>query len=128
VTDQTDLVVVGDGAHGIGNLADEHGPQATQIVDWYHASQYVWRAAATIDGETSALRIPWARQHLDALWDGRVADGLAALELYRANGEGVADALSAVTAHQQRMDDAAYRARGLQVGTAARWSAPGSTW
>jgi len=88
VTDQTDLVVIGDGAQGIWNLADEHAPQATQIVDWLHASQYVWRAAATIDGETGSLRIPWAYQHLDALWDGRVTDVLAALEPYRANGEG----------------------------------------
>jgi hypothetical protein len=117
VTDRTDLVVIGDGAHGIGNLADEHVPQATQIVDWYHASQGVWRAASTIDGETSALRIPWARQHLDALWDGRVADVLAALEPYRADGEGVADALSFVTTPQRRMDDTAYRACGLPVGS-----------
>lgn len=117
VTDQTDLVVIGDGAHGIGNLADEHGPQATQIVDWYHASPYVWRAAATIDGEPGTLRIPWARQRLDALREGRVADVLAALEPYRANGEGVADALSDVTTHQRRMDDAAYRTRGLPVGS-----------
>jgi hypothetical protein len=128
VSDQTDLGVSGDGAHGIGNLADEHVPQATRIVDWYHASQYVWRAAATIDGATGALRIPWARQHLDALWEGRVADVLAALEPYCANGEGVADALSSFTTQQRRMGDAAYRARGLRVGTAARWSAPGSTW
>lgn len=63
----TDLVVIGDGAHWIWNLADEHFPHATQILDWYHASEYVWRAAAAIYGETSELRIPWARQQLDAL-------------------------------------------------------------
>jgi len=34
VTDQTDLVVIGDGAHGMGNLAAEHVPHATQMVDW----------------------------------------------------------------------------------------------
>jgi hypothetical protein len=117
VTDQTDLVVIGDGAHWIWNLAAEHFPQATQIVDWYHASQYVWRAASTIFGETSDLRVPWARQHLDNLWDGRVAEVLAALEPYRPKGEGVTDALSYFTTHQARMDYPSYRARGLQVGS-----------
>jgi hypothetical protein len=52
------VAALGRGASPFGNLADEHVPQATQIVDWYHASQYVWRAAATIDGETGTLRIP----------------------------------------------------------------------
>jgi hypothetical protein len=73
-------------------------------VDWYHASQSVWRAAAAIFGETSDLRLPWVRQRLDALWDGRVTDVLAALEPYRARGEGVTDALSSFTTHQTRMD------------------------
>jgi hypothetical protein len=117
VTDQTDLVVIGDGAHWIWNLAAEHFPQATQIVDWYHASQYVWRAASTIFGETSDLRVPWARQHLDRLWDGRVADVLTALEPYRPKGERVTEALSSFTTHQGRMDYPAYRARGIQVGS-----------
>jgi hypothetical protein len=114
---QTELVVLGDGAHWIGNIAQDQFPHATQILDWYHASQYVWRAAATIFGESSDLRIPWARQHLDALWDGRVRDVLATLEPYRSKGEGVTNVITYFTNHQERMDYPAYRARGLQVGS-----------
>jgi hypothetical protein len=33
-----EVVVLGDGAEWIWNLAAEHFPDATQIVDWYHAS------------------------------------------------------------------------------------------
>jgi hypothetical protein len=33
----SEVVVVGDGAHWIWNLAALHFPEATQIVDWYHA-------------------------------------------------------------------------------------------
>lgn len=117
VTDQTEVVVIGDGAHWIWNLADAHVPHATQIVDWYHASQYVWRAAATIFGETSDRRIPWARQQLDRLWDGQVIAVRAALEPYRAMDEGVSDAVSYFTTHQARMDYPSYRARGIQIGS-----------
>ena len=34
-----EVVVIGDGAHWIWNLAAEHFPEALQIVDWYHATQ-----------------------------------------------------------------------------------------
>jgi hypothetical protein len=113
----TELVVIGDGAHWIWNLAAQHFPQATQIVDWYHASQYIWNAATAIYGDGSSLRVAWAQQQLDALWEGRLADLLSVLEVHRAKGEGVSDALSYYTTHQARMDYPTYRARGLQIGS-----------
>jgi hypothetical protein len=36
------LVVMGDGAEWIWNLADQHFPGAVQIVDLYHARQHLW--------------------------------------------------------------------------------------
>jgi hypothetical protein len=65
-----EVVVLGDGAHWIWNVAEAHFPQATQILDWYHASQYVWNAATAIYGEGGDLRAAWAHTHLDALWEG----------------------------------------------------------
>lgn len=44
----TEVVVLGDGARWIWNIAETHFPQATQIVDWYHASQYVWDVYANL--------------------------------------------------------------------------------
>lgn len=117
VNDTTEVVVIGDGAHWIWNLAAEQFPQATQIIDWYHASQYVWNAATTIYGEGSTLRTTWAHQQLDALWEGRVADVLQALAPYQAKGEGVSAAVSYYTTHRNRMDYSTYRARGLQIGS-----------
>jgi hypothetical protein len=117
LSEQSEVVVLGDGAHWIWNLAADHFPQATQIVDWYHASQYIWRAAATVYGETNEQRVEWARQQLNVLWEGRVAELLVVLEPYRAKGEGVSEALSYFTSHQARMDYPTYRARGLQIGS-----------
>jgi hypothetical protein len=113
----TEVVVIGDGAHWIWNLADEHFPHATQIVDWYHASQYLWQAATTIWGATSDQQTTWANTQLTALWEGRIDDILAALEPYRARGDGVTDALSYLTTHRGRMDYPTYRARGLHIGS-----------
>ena len=57
-----ELVVVGDGAHWLWELAALHFPQATQILDWFHATEYVWKAATTIWGETHPDRSRWAEQ------------------------------------------------------------------
>ncbi len=47
----TELVVIGDGAPWLWELAALHFPQATQILDWVHATDYVWSAATAAWGE-----------------------------------------------------------------------------
>jgi hypothetical protein len=118
-----EVVVLGDGAHWIWNLAESHFPGATQILDWYHASQYVWEAARAIWGESSPERLAWAQLQLDELWEGKVEQVLAALEVERGAGEAVEAALSYYTTHRSRMDYATYRARGLQIGSGSVESA-----
>lgn len=118
-----EVVVVGDGAHWIWNIAERHFPRATQIVDWYHASEYVWNAASTIWGEAGAERASWAREQLDKLWESKVDEVLLELETWRERGEGVEAALSYYREHQSRMDYASYRARGMQIGSGSAESA-----
>jgi hypothetical protein len=80
VLEAEEVVVLGDGAHWIWNIATELFPMATQIVDWYHASQYVWQAASELWGEGGARREAWAREQLARLWEGKVAEVLVVLE------------------------------------------------
>lgn len=112
-----EVVVLGDGSHWIWNIADTHFPGATQIVDWYHASSYVWEAGNALWGESGARRAEWVKQQLDALWEGKVDVVLAELREHQGEGEAIEAALSYYTTHQSRLDYAAYRARGLQIGS-----------
>jgi Uncharacterised protein family (UPF0236) len=96
----TDAVaVLGDGAAWIWNLADEHFPGATQIVDWYHASERVWTLGRALHGEGTDVTTTWVDAQLDVLAAGRVADlvaawqalpcrGLAGAALSRRDGNG----------------------------------------
>lgn len=118
-----EVVVLGDGAHGIWNIATTHFPQATQILDWEHASAYVWDAASAIWGEAGVQRAAWAYDQLDALWDGKVDAVREELAQWQERGEAVAAALSYYTTHQGRMDYPSYRARGLQIGSGSIESA-----
>ena len=123
VLSSEEVVVLGDGAHWIWNIAEKHFPRAIQIVDWYHASEYVWTAASAIWGEAHPQRAEWAHAQLDKLWEGKVAEVLLELERWRERGEAVEAALNYYSEHQNRMDYASYRARGLQIGSGSVESA-----
>ncbi len=112
-----EVVVVGDGARWIWNLAAEHFPAATQIVAWYHAAEYIWDVARAVYGEGTDLARRWAKARLDELWDGNVADVLAAFRAQAGAGKPVADAITYDTNNRDRMRYPEYRARGMQIGS-----------
>ena len=49
-----EVVVLGDGAAWIWNLAAEHVGQRTEIVDWYHASEHLWTLGKALFGAGTA--------------------------------------------------------------------------
>lgn len=110
-------IVIGDGAHWIWNLAAEHFPGATQILDWYHASTYVWKAAHALYGEGTDFAKHWARQHLDLLWNGQVATVIAHLEAETSRTAAIQDTLTYFRNNQHRMQYDRYRKDGLQIAS-----------
>ncbi len=116
VEEAGEVVVVADGAHWIWNIAEMHFPQATQIVDWYHASSYIWNAAKGLWGSDQEAQ-QWARAQERALWEGRVEEVLTELGQKTNGGEAVEAARSYYTTHKERMKYGEYRARGLQIGS-----------
>ena len=68
------VVLMGDGAAWIWNLAEMHLPQAVQIVDFYHAAEHLWAAGEALWGnrDTSAATRSWVRRYRRGLKDGRV--------------------------------------------------------
>jgi len=72
-------VVLGDGAPWIWNLADEHFPGATQIVDLYHARQHLWELAAKLYPANPAQRKAWVWRLQRKLDAGRIESLVAEL-------------------------------------------------
>ncbi len=111
------VIVIGDGAQWIWKQAEQHFPAATQILDWYHASTYAWKAANAIYGEATDLAKHCAKQLLDLLWEGQVHTVLQRLEPYTAHKPAVRDTLTYFRNNQHRMHYADYRAHGWQIGS-----------
>lgn len=115
-----EVVVLGDGAEWIWNLAAEHCPQATQIVDWYHASERIWELGRALYGDASRPGTAWVERQLALLaagqvrrlvrnWRRRVCTGAAAT---------VRDEqVTYFTNQAGRMAYDQYRAGGLDIGS-----------
>jgi hypothetical protein len=65
-------VIVGDGAAWIWALADEHFPDAIQILDRFHAKQHLSDVSKAIYGPKSDLAKEWTKQRYDELDEGRI--------------------------------------------------------
>ena len=95
--------------------------QATQVVDWSHASQRLWLVANTVLGEQSPAARAWANAQLDRLWQGEVTavtQNLVALDLDRATWPAeVREAPGYFEHNQPRMRYADFRAAGVPIGS-----------
>lgn len=115
-----ELVFIADGAHWIWNLVEEHFPNALQIVDWYHATEYIWKVAHAVYGEGSDLAKAWANKRLSELWEGQVEKVLSAFQAHvnpNQEDDPVQKAITYFQNNRHRMRYPEFRAQGYQIGS-----------
>jgi len=66
------VIILGDGAVWIWNIADECFPWAIQIVDLYHACEYYWKVARALLGNNPKKMNQWAEKRRKQLTAGNV--------------------------------------------------------
>jgi hypothetical protein len=118
------VVVIGDGAHWIWDLADEQFPGAVQIVDLYHAKEHVWDVAHAVFGRTTVLGISWAKRACDLLVHGKIEDLVAQIRelpsIAPPPGQSKSipeQAIGYFTSNAERMRYHTFRAQGMHVGS-----------
>jgi hypothetical protein len=70
-------VVLGDGAEWIWNQVSLHLPDATQIVDLYHAREHLWNLAAKLYANDSPAQKRWVMLERDKREEGKIEDLVA---------------------------------------------------
>jgi hypothetical protein len=114
---------IADGAHWLWKLAEDYFPSAIQILDWYHLSEHVHKAAAGALGEGSAAAGAWAREREAELWEGRVEDALAVVQAEAcrirspAKRVALAELRTYLENNRGRVNYPRYRELGLPVGS-----------
>ena len=110
-------VILGDGAPWIWNFADEHFPDAIQIVDIFHAKGHLFDVAKAIYGPASEVGERWARKRREELDEGRVDDVIAALRSHAGTCEEARKNVEYFSNNRARMNYPTFRAMDLCVAT-----------
>jgi hypothetical protein len=115
-------VILGDGAQCIWEYASSEHPNCIQILDYYHASEYLGTAlnALKYDSDDEKKRIN--QQQFNLLWDGKVKEIIAFLNKQPAFEE-VTDCIRYYTNNEKRMKYAEYRKADFEIGSGAIESA-----
>jgi hypothetical protein len=113
------VVILGDGAHWIWNLATTRLPEATQIVDLFHAREHLHDLANLL-----AFILPdrdaWYAARSNELDDGDIETLVAAARVYPLDGPKARELDTAIgyfTRNAHRMRYAYFRSLGLFVGS-----------
>jgi len=124
-----EVVVLGDGAPWIWNLAAEHFPNRVEILDWYHAHEHVSDVARTLYGDGSEKAEEWCEAQLERLRQDRVDDVIEGLQFLavrqrsQAKRRTVENLRGYLLRNRSRMLYKTYRDRGLRIGSCAVESA-----
>ena len=114
------LTILGDGAAWIWNLATQYFPEATQIVDMFHAREHLHDLGKIAQFMLGTGYPGWLEQRLADLDDGDIPAILAAaraLPLATRKARDRDKALHYFEANQPRMRYARYRDLGLFIGS-----------
>jgi hypothetical protein len=134
-------LVVGDGAAWIWNVAQDRWKGATQLLDFYHASQHLWDLGRALHGDDAAAA-QWAEPRRHQLRHGREESVLAEIAGLKIPsheaGKVVAREQNYFASHAQRMNYRTLHRRGWPIGSGAvesacrqrqcRFKRPGQFW
>jgi hypothetical protein len=116
-----EMIFIGDGAAWIWRLVEQYFPQAIQIVDWFHACEYLVEVARAALPETHQ-RQAWLTTIRTALWHGELDTVINACQAYvhperKPDDDPAQKAVTYFTNNRHRMDYPTYRKHGYQLGS-----------
>lgn len=120
-----ETVVIGDGAEYNWKVAEAHFAGAVQILDFFHAAEHVWELSRALyrqeDAREKALGERWAREMVSSLKEAGPDRLLRSLTRRKPKTQAGREALERAAGYfsknRMRMDYAAFRARGMMIGS-----------
>ena len=135
-------LVVADGAPWIWHMARDRWAGATEVLDFYHASQHLWNLGRALHGDNETVAAPWVEPRRHQLRHGRhrqVLAEIAALKVPRGQaGEVVRREQNYFATQAARMSYLKIHRRGWPIGSGpvesacrqrqCRFKRPGQFW
>jgi uncharacterized protein UPF0236 len=114
---------IADGAQWLWRVAEQYFGSAVQILDWYHLTEHVHKAANVLWGEGTDDAKQWSKRVKDELWEGRgnMALELVRVELTKVRSPSKREALQELETYLEhnlsRIDYPRYRELKLPIGS-----------
>ena len=120
--DTQEIVLLGDGAPWIWNIAKEYFPNAVQIVDHMHATSHLYNVAKVAFGETETEAIDtWIKETEPLLYDGNITAVASNIRALTTQHPEVSEVLERKARyfekHAKRPQYKAFREKGYQIGS-----------
>jgi Uncharacterised protein family (UPF0236) len=112
----TRRVVLGDGSTWIWNTAIELFPEATQILDRFHAKEHLSTVGKAIFSDSEAGKA-WIQQRYDELDEGRLSSLVQALHPYVRKYEEARECIHYIWNNRRRMRYSKFHQQGLCTST-----------
>lgn len=109
--------ILADGASYNWNIADEFFPGAIQILDLFHAKEYLSTVAKAIWGPGSKLGEQWAEERHAELDDGNVSRLIEKLGVHAEKHDEARKGVDYFTRNKERMRYPEFREQGLCTST-----------
>ena len=71
---------ISDGAQSLRTFRQDHFPEATFILDWYHAAEHVSACSKAAFGEATQDQVSWYKRVKKKLWLGNLDGVIASIE------------------------------------------------
>jgi hypothetical protein len=135
-------LIVADGAPWIWNLAQDRWAGATEVLDFYHATQHLWELGRALVGDDEAKLTQWVeprRRQLRHGKQGAVLSEIASLVVPSTEtGKVIKREQDYFAGHAQRMNYGKIHRKGWPIGSGSvesecrnrqcRFKRPGQTW
>jgi len=117
----TKKTVLGDGAKWIWEVAREHFPEATQIVDFYHACEHLWTLGRALYPKDEKTMKRWVGNRRAQLEKGDIASLLKAFDRVKISGQKTKEVMRVEREYfrnnRNRMRYRQFREQGLFIGS-----------
>ena len=114
------IVILGDGAPWIWNLAEKYFPDAIQIIDFYHAKEHLADISKLLYSHKCKERDILYNNFSEKLWDGPISKllkELRLLKLQHSKNETLETMIDYFWKNHTRMEYKNYRQKGFFIGS-----------
>lgn len=118
------VIFLADGGRDLWNLKNEYFPNAIEILDWFHMTEYLWKAVYVFFPEGSKDAETWVSEMERKMLNNKVADVITGLNVRKTKlnlkGKRLKTIKSVVKYFQNnksRMQYNDYRSKGYPIGS-----------